>query len=93
MGVEFEAAKSQVAKDGRFAGSASIGGGRRSAMPNLHVAVLQQPFVVLLQENRADQPGDAGFVWMLIPCKNALRVWFAGVNSTMQPQPRLGRCL
>jgi len=29
---------------------------------DLHVAVLQLPLVVLLEQNRADQPDDRGFV-------------------------------
>jgi hypothetical protein len=30
---------------------------------DLHVAVLEQPLVVLFEEDSADQPGDAGLVW------------------------------
>ena len=29
---------------------------------DLHVAALEQPLVVLLEQDSADQPGDAGFV-------------------------------
>ena len=29
---------------------------------DLHVAVLQLPFVVLLEQHRADQPDDRGFI-------------------------------
>src|SRR5467141_4868283 len=41
-----------------------IGGGGRSQFGhdlNLHVAVLQLPFIVLLEQYRANQPNDGGF--------------------------------
>ena len=30
---------------------------------DLHVSVLKQPLVILLEQHCADQPGDAGLVW------------------------------
>src|SRR6266850_8450049 len=42
-----------------------IGGGGRSQFGhdlNLHIAVLQLPFIVLLEQYRANQPNDGGFI-------------------------------
>src|SRR6202030_3725361 len=67
-----------------------IGGGGRSQFGhdlNLHVAVLQLPFIVLLEQYRANQPNDGGLIgedaddairWLgvvLFAAGGALRIW------------------
>ena len=63
IGVEFEVAIGQAAKGGSLAG---LGVDRRRCKfghsLDLHVAALEQPLVVLLEQDGADQPGDAGLV-------------------------------
>jgi hypothetical protein len=61
IGVAFEVAVGQAAMGGSLAGSVSSRGGVSSAI-DLHVAALEQPFVVLLEQDSADQPRDAGLV-------------------------------
>ena len=50
---------------GRARDLPGIGGGGRSQFGhdlNLHIAVLQLPFIVLLEQYRANQPNDGGLI-------------------------------
>src|SRR5262245_55786016 len=62
----FDAAMDRLRGLGRAWDLPGIGGASRCGQLghdfNLHVAVLQLPFVVLLEQHRADQPDDRGFI-------------------------------
>jgi hypothetical protein len=53
----------QAARGGSWSGSASAAGGVSSAMGlELHVAVLELPLVILLEQDSADQADDRRLV-------------------------------
>src|SRR5438067_5402046 len=72
---------------GRARDLPGIGGGGRSQFGhdlNLHIAVLQLPFIVLLEQYRANQPNDGGLIG-----KNADHVG-AAFDLFVEPLERVG---
>jgi hypothetical protein len=61
--VEFEVAIDQAAIGGSLPSSASSrGGGQLGHSLDLHISALEQPFVILLEQNGADGASDTGLI-------------------------------
>lgn len=60
--MEFEVAIGQAARDGSLPGWASIRGGVSSVIPSIWMDRHWSSHVVLLEQDGADQPSDAGLV-------------------------------